>query len=104
MPRLFEQFCEEPKILPHAVIRKRHLGCDAALGVAPPVITKVHHRRMPAGHLLLMYAQGNTGLNIRELYALCAEQRKLETACRTAMPGAPGRPLLSEYESQREAA
>lgn len=65
MPRLFEQFGEEPKILPHAVIRKRHPGCDAALGVAPPAITKVHYRRMP---------------------------------------GAPGKPLLSEHKSQREAA
>lgn len=60
-----------PEVLLDALIKKMHLKHDAALSralkVAPPVISKIRHRRLPVGASLLIRMHEVTDLPIREL-------------------------------------
>lgn len=58
-----------------------HLGLknDAALSrileVAPPVISKIRHRKLPVGASLLIRMHEVSGLSIRDLRALMGDRR-----------------------------
>ena len=65
--RLADQVNYDPNNLLDALIEKLNLKNDAALSraleVAPPVISKIRHRRLPVGASLLMVdSEGNLEL------------------------------------------
>lgn len=64
----------DPNRLLDAVIKKLHLKNDsalaAALEVAPPVISKIRHRKRPVGASMLINMEEESGLSIRELKKL----------------------------------
>jgi hypothetical protein len=73
-----------PDRLLDALIAKLNLKNDAALSqvleVAPPVISKIRHRKMPIGASLLLRMNEITELNIKELRILMGDRRhKLRT-------------------------
>jgi len=76
---LMEQESYDPNKLLDALIEKLGLKNDAALSraleVAPPVISKVRHRRLPVGASLLIRMHEETGMNVKELRALMGDQR-----------------------------
>jgi hypothetical protein len=47
-----------------------------ALRVAPPVISKIRHHRLPVGASLLIRMHEETGMEIKELRALMGDRRK----------------------------
>lgn len=53
------------------LIEKLHLKNDAALAravqMAPPVISKIRHGRIPIGPMMLLRAHELTGLHVREI-------------------------------------
>jgi plasmid maintenance system antidote protein VapI len=63
-----------------ALIDKMHLKNDAALSrlleVAPPVISKIRHRRLPVGASMLIRMHEETGLAVRELRDLMGDRRQ----------------------------
>lgn len=69
----------DPNHLLDALIEKLHLKNDAALSraleVAPPVISKIRHRRLPVGASLLIRMHEVTHLSIRELRELMGDRR-----------------------------
>lgn len=69
----------DPNRLLDALIEKLHLKNDAALSraleVAPPVISKIRHRRLPVGASLLIRMHEVTHLSIRELRELMGDRR-----------------------------
>src|SRR5579872_5161296 len=77
--RLADQLAYDPNNLLDALIEKLALKNDAALSraleVAPPVISKVRHRRLPVGASLLIRMHEESGLNVKELRALMGDQR-----------------------------
>ncbi|MQR00973.1 hypothetical protein GEV47_09790 [Glaciimonas sp. GS1] len=77
---LDDQTTYDPNRLLDALIEKSHLKNDAALArlleVAPPVISKIRHRRLPIGATLLISMHEVSGLTITELRALMGDQRK----------------------------
>ena len=68
----------DPTRLLDAVIEKLRLKNDRALcrvlGVAPPVISKIRHRRIPVGAGLLIRMHEESGMSIRELKSLFEPQ------------------------------
>jgi hypothetical protein len=76
---LMEQETYDPNKLLDALIEKLGLKNDAALSraleVAPPVISKVRHRRLPVGASLLIRMHEETGMNVKELRSLMGDQR-----------------------------
>lgn len=60
---------------------REHLGLknDAALSrileVAPPVISKIRHRKLPVGASLLIRMHEVSGMSIRDLRALMGDRR-----------------------------
>lgn len=76
---LIDQETYDPNKLLDALIEKLSLKNDAALSrvleVAPPVISKIRHRRLPVGASLLIRMHEESGLSIRELRALMGDQR-----------------------------
>ena len=69
----------DPANLLASVIGKLHLKNDAALsralGVAPPVISKIRHRRTPVSALLLIRMGEATNLSIADLRLLMGDRR-----------------------------
>lgn len=69
-----------PNALLNAIINRMKLKNDAALArllsVAPPVISKIRHRRMPVGASLLIRMHEETDLSIRELRDLMGDRRR----------------------------
>src|ERR1700710_1292962 len=69
----------DPDRLLDALIEKLHLKNDAALSraleVAPPVISKIRHRRLPVGASLLIRMHEVTDLSIAELRGLMGDRR-----------------------------
>ncbi|MGZ3237962.1 MAG: hypothetical protein ACXWIN_00395 [Burkholderiaceae bacterium] len=69
----------DPNKLLDALIEKMSLKNDAALSrhleVAPPVISKVRHRKLSVGASLLIRMHEVSGLSIRELRDLMGDQR-----------------------------
>lgn len=69
----------DPDNLLASVIGKLNLKNDAALSraleVAPPVISKIRHRRIPVGASLLIRMHEVTNLSIKELRSLMGDRR-----------------------------
>lgn len=70
----------DPNHLLDALIEKLHLKNDAALSraleVAPPVISKIRHRRLPVGASLLIRMHEVSELSIRGLRELMGDRRE----------------------------
>jgi hypothetical protein len=68
-----------PDNLLASIIGKLNLKNDAALSraleVAPPVISKIRHRRLPVGASLLIRMHEVTDLSIAELRTLMGDRR-----------------------------
>ncbi|MDO8729484.1 MAG: hypothetical protein Q7K26_06445 [bacterium] len=69
----------DPNNLLDTLVKKLHLKNDAALSraleVAPPVISKIRHRRLPVGASLLIRMHEISDLSIKELRALMGDRR-----------------------------
>jgi hypothetical protein len=69
----------DPNHLLGSLIQKLNLKNDAALSraleVAPPVISKIRHRRLPVGASLLIRMHEVCGLSIKELRELMGDRR-----------------------------
>ena len=76
---LAEQYHYDPDNLLDALIEKLGLKNDAALSrtleVAPPVLSKIRHRRLPVGASILIRMHEVTDLSIRELRDLMGDRR-----------------------------
>jgi hypothetical protein len=77
---LIDQETYNPNNLLDAVIEKLGLKNDAALSraleVAPPIISKIRHRRLPIGASLLIRMHEVTELSIADLRLLMGDQRR----------------------------
>lgn len=77
--KLAEQRRYDPDNLLASLIGKLNLKNDAALSraleVAPPVISKIRHRRLPVGASLLIRMHEVTDLSINELRLLMGDRR-----------------------------
>jgi hypothetical protein len=77
--RLADQVAYDPNNLLDALIEKLNLKNDAALSraleVAPPVISKIRHRRLPVGASLLIRMHEVSDLSIKELRILMGDRR-----------------------------
>jgi hypothetical protein len=69
----------DPNRLLDALIKRLQLKNDAALSrmleVAPPVISKIRHRRLPVGASILIRMHEVTDLSVRELRDLMGDRR-----------------------------
>lgn len=69
----------DPNTLLNAVIAHLHLKNDAALcralEVAPPVISKIRHVKLPIGATMLISMHELTGIHIKQLRALMGDKR-----------------------------
>ena len=78
--KLDEQVSYDPNHLLDSLIDKLHLKNDAALSraleVAPPVISKIRHHRLPVGASLLIRMHEVSNLTISELRALMGDRRE----------------------------
>lgn len=76
---LLSQQTYDPNRLLDMLIERLNLKNDAALSraldVAPPVISKIRHGRLPIGASMLIRMHEETGLNIRELRDLMGDRR-----------------------------
>lgn len=76
---LLSQQTYDPNRLLDALIERLNLKNDAALSrileVAPPVISKIRHARLPVGASMLIRMHEETGLSIRELRELMGDRR-----------------------------
>jgi hypothetical protein len=84
----------DPITLLDALIDKLNLKTDAALAhvleVAPPVISKLRHCRLPVGALMLIRMHEVTDISIKELRALMGDHRdrfNSEDLIASAFPG-----------------
>ncbi len=77
--RLADQTAYDPNHLLDSLIEKLHLKNDAALSraleVAPPVISKIRHRRLPVGASLLIRMHEVSDLSIKDLRVLMGDRR-----------------------------
>lgn len=77
--RLADQAAYDPNHLLDALIEKLNLKNDAALSraleVAPPVISKIRHRRLPVGASLLIRMHEVSDLSIKDLRNLMGDRR-----------------------------
>jgi hypothetical protein len=78
--RLADQVAYDPNNLLDSLIERLNLKNDAALSraleVAPPVISKIRHRRLPVGASLLIRMHEVSDLSIRELRILMGDRRE----------------------------
>ncbi|WP_211442928.1 hypothetical protein [Collimonas humicola] len=78
--KLSEQITYDPNHLLDALIEKLKLKNDAALSraleVAPPLISKIRHRRLPVGASLLIRMHEISDLAISELRGLMGDRRQ----------------------------
>lgn len=69
-----------PNNLLDALIERMKLKNDASLSrlleVAPPVISKIRHRRLPVGASILIRMHEVTGLSVKELRELLGDRRQ----------------------------
>lgn len=84
----------DPNHLLGALIQKMNLKNDAALSraleVAPPVISKIRHRRLPVGASLLIRMHEVCDLSIQELRGLMGDRRgKFRISDKQFKPKAP---------------
>jgi hypothetical protein len=73
------QFQYDPNNLLESLIEKLNLKNDAALSraleVAPPLISKIRHRRLPVGASLLIRMHEVSDLSIKDLRSLMGDRR-----------------------------
>lgn len=78
-PKGSEQFQYDPNNLLESLIEKLNLKNDAALSraleVAPPLISKIRHRRLPVGASLLIRMHEVSDLSIKDLRSLMGDRR-----------------------------
>jgi plasmid maintenance system antidote protein VapI len=76
---LVTQESYDPNNLLDILIERLHLKNDAALSraleVAPPVISKIRHRRLPVGASMLIRMHEVSSLSVRELRDLMGDRR-----------------------------
>lgn len=89
-----EQFQYDPNNLLESLIEKLNLKNDAALSraleVAPPLISKIRHRRLPVGASLLIRMHEVSDLSIRDLRHLMGDRRnKFRISDKQFKPKAP---------------
>jgi hypothetical protein len=69
----------DPNNLLDTLIKQLHLKNDAALSraleVAPPVISKIRHRRLPVGASLLIRMHEISAVSIKDLRGLMGDRR-----------------------------
>lgn len=69
----------DPDNLLNTIIKKLSLKNDAALSrvleVAPPVVSKIRHRRLPIGASLLIRMYEVSDVSIKDLRALMGDRR-----------------------------
>jgi len=74
-----EQYQYDPNHLLESLIQKLNLKNDAALSraleVAPPLISKIRHRRLPVGASLLIRMHEVSQLSIKDLRELMGDRR-----------------------------
>lgn len=74
-----EQMQYNPSRLLDTIIENLRLKNDAQLcrllEVAPPVVSKIRHRRMPVGASMLLRMHEVTGLSLRDLRYLMGDRR-----------------------------
>lgn len=74
-----QQYQYDPNNLLESLIEKLNLKNDAALSraleVAPPLISKIRHRRLPVGASLLIRMHEVSQLSIRDLRHLMGDRR-----------------------------
>ncbi len=74
-----EHFNYDPNNLLESLIEKLNLKNDAALSraleVAPPLISKIRHRRLPVGASLLIRMHEVSDLSIKDLRHLMGDRR-----------------------------
>lgn len=77
--RLTDQLAYDPNNLLDSLIEKLSLKNDAALSraleVAPPVISKIRHHRLPVGASLLIRMHEVSDLSIKDLRILMGDRR-----------------------------
>ncbi len=77
---LTEQATYDPNRLLDTLIKKLQLKNDAALSevldISRPVLSKIRHRRIPVGPILLIRIHETSGLSISELRALMGDCRR----------------------------
>ncbi|RJG01912.1 hypothetical protein [Noviherbaspirillum sedimenti] len=92
---LSSQESYNPNHLLDFLLEKMALKNDAALSrkleVAPPVISKIRHRRLPIGASLLIRMHEVTGMTIRDLRDLMGDRRT-----KYRLSDAQGKPKTSE--------
>lgn len=91
-----------PNRLLDTLIENLRLKNDAALSraleVAPPVISKIRHHRLPVGASLLIRMHEVTGMSIRDLRDLMGDRRT-----KYRLSDAQGRPKPEERTEKAEA-
>jgi hypothetical protein len=94
-----EQKGYDPNHLLDTLIKQMKLKNDAALcralEVAPPVISKIRHKRLPVGASLLIRMHELTGMNIRELRDLMGDRRT-----KYRLSNVQGKPKTDEVSDQ----
>jgi hypothetical protein len=74
-----DQYQYDPNHLLESLIQKLNLKNDAALSraleVAPPLISKIRHRRLPVGASLLIRMHEVSNLSIKDLRELMGDRR-----------------------------
>lgn len=90
-----------PNRLLDTLIENLRLKNDAALSraleVAPPVISKIRHHRLPVGASLLIRMHEVTGMSIRDLRDLMGDRRT-----KYRLSDAQGRPKPEERSEAQE--
>jgi hypothetical protein len=89
-----DQFHYDPNNLLESLIERLNLKNDAALSraleVAPPLISKIRHRRLPVGASLLIRMHEVSDLSIRDLRQLMGDRRtKFRISDKQFKPKAP---------------
>ncbi|MGG7604430.1 hypothetical protein [Massilia sp. BKSP1R2A-1] len=96
---LSSQESYNPNHLLDILLGKMQLKNDAALSrmleVAPPVISKIRHHRLPVGASLLIRMHEVTGMSIRDLRDLMGDRRT-----KYRLSDAQGRPKPEEKAAQ----
>lgn len=109
---LVSQETYNPNHLLDILIERLNLKNDAALSraleVAPPVISKIRHRRLPVGASMLIRMHEVSTLSVRELRDLMGDRRtkyRLSDAQGKPKPGMmPGQSLAPEQPLQQSSA
>ena len=104
-----EQYQYDPNNLLETLIQKLNLKNDAALSraleVAPPLISKIRHRRLPVGASLLIRMHEVSELSIKDLRELMGDRRtKFRISDKQFKPKQPQQQSASQHQPQQQAA